>query len=1015
MTNFHQNPIINSPYTQPTSHWELDTNGQPTNKQLPRRRPVSFVTPIPSPRKQRGNTQQQMVFDEGLGDINDQQEYLTTIINEVRFEVDQWRQLPATQWRVTPATAQLLNYWRNHSFESVRPFFCQIEAVETAIWLHEVAPHHPKGRSWIRHLTDANTEANPGLFRIALKLATGAGKTTVMAMLIAWQTINAVRQPSSAKYTTGFLIVTPGITIRDRLQVLLPNDPESYFTTRELVPIDMREEMQRARVVVTNYHAFMRREQIELSKGGRQLLQGHGPAIDTKESEGQMLQRVMPELLALKRVIVINDEAHHCYRQRPSDEQLSGDDATEARKNNDNARIWISGLESISRRLTLIGVYDLSATPFFLRGSGYAEGTLFPWTMSDFSLLDAIECGIVKLPRVPIVDNAPLEDMPMYRNLWHHIRNDMPRRNLRNTNYDPQQLPAILQTALQTLYGHYQKTFEMWQQAGIEEPPCFIIVCNNTASSKVIYDFISGYHKQYADGSTQLMQGRHELFRNYDEFGNPLAMPRTLLVDSVQLESGEALDDEFRKYASAEIELFRRALMDRQGRYIDADKLTDADLLREAMNTVGKKGRLGANIRCVVSVGMLTEGWDANTVTHILGVRAFSTQLLCEQVIGRALRRQSYDTNEHGMFNAEYADVFGIPFDFSAEPTVAPVTRPRENIHVYAMADRPQCEITFPMVRGYRVELPVDELRATFSAESELILNPQVVGATQTVSAGLIGQHADMNLQNLESMRISTIIYHLTSHLLTTRWVNSDNERRDYLFGQLRSICQTWVTNYLRCEGGTYPGLLMYQVLADRACEKITMAIDTTYRGHNPIRAIVDPYNPMGSSRHVSFHTSKELRYQPGTDPVKCHTNWVIGDSTWELELCRVLDAHPRVIRYIKNQNLNFVVPYQIGGTPHTYLPDFIVHVDDGHGADDPLQLIVEVKGFRGDYVTEKHATVTNYWVPGVNHLRQYGRWQFVELAQLYLMESDLNAAIAQAMQTLFNRIDGGLARQSSS
>lgn len=1002
MTTFHQNPILNSPYTEPTQHWELDTHHQPTHRIIANRRTVDFRSPVPAPRKQRGSSQPQLAFDAGLDSTNSRDK-LANIINAVRAKVAKWRHSPEAQWRVTPASAQLLKHWRHHEFQSIRPFFCQIEAVETAIWLHEVAPHDPEGREWLTHLTDANTDANPGLFRIALKLATGTGKTTVMAMLIAWQTINAVRQPNSTKYTTGFLVVAPGLTIRDRLQVLLPNDAESYFTTRELIPVDMYEDIQKARVVITNYHAFIRRETRELSKVGRQLLQGHGPAIDTKESDGQMLQRVMPSLLGLKRVIVINDEAHHCYRQRTSDERLSGEDASEARQNNEDARTWISGLEAVARRMTLIGVYDLSATPFFLRGSGYAEGTLFPWTMSDFSLLDAIECGIVKLPRIPIVDNAPMTDMPMYRNLWEHIRNDMPRRIKHNINYDPQQLPAPLQTALQVLYSHYEKTFQVWHDADIESPPCFIIVCNNTASSKIIFDFIAGYRTTGVDQSSAYIPGRHPLFRNYDDYGNALPMPNTLLIDSRQLESGEALDSDFRSVASAEIEHFRRALMSRQGRVIDTDTLSDAELLREAMNTVGKKGRLGANIRCVVSVGMLTEGWDANTVTHILGVRAFSTQLLCEQVVGRALRRQSYDLNEHDLLNAEYADVFGIPFDFSAEPTVAPIVRPRESVHVYAMAERPHCEIRFPVVRGYRVELPVDQLRATFSDESVLVLSPQVVGATETVSAALIGQQANMNLRDLNNIRPSSIVFNLASHLLTTHLVmgNSDNERRTYLFGQLCNICNTWVTNYLRCEGGTYPGLLMYKVLADRACEKITMAIETSYRDEYPIRAITDPYNPWGSSRFINFTTSKELRYQPASAPAKCHTNLVIGDSTWEIELCRVLDKHPLVIRYIKNHQMNFIVPYVVGGTPHEYKPDFIVHVNDGRGDNNPLQLIVEVKGFRGEYVTEKHATVTNNWIPGVNHLRHFGRWHFVELSQVYLMESDLDHAIADAMTRL--------------
>src|SRR5690606_33726248 len=237
-------------------------------------------------------------------------------------------------------------------------------------------------------LARANRDANPQLSRIALKLATGAGKTTVMAMLIAWQTINAVRRPSSKKFTRGFLVVTPGLTIKDRLRVLQPNDPDSYYASRELVPSDMLEDLNLAKIVVTNYHAFKLRERIDLSKGGRQLLQGRrGEALNTLETEGQMLQRVMPDLMGMKNILSLNDEAHHCYREKPKDaddEDLKGDDRKEAEKNNEAARLWISGLEAVNRKLGLARVFDLSATPFFLRGSGYAEGTLFPWTMCDF-------------------------------------------------------------------------------------------------------------------------------------------------------------------------------------------------------------------------------------------------------------------------------------------------------------------------------------------------------------------------------------------------------------------------------------------------------------------------------------------------------------------------------------------------------------------------------------------------------------------------------------------------------
>ena len=472
---FFDQPILNSPYAYPVRHWELDDQGQPTQQIVERRRRAEFITPIPKPRKRKGSdTQQQLIFDEGKGLSTQEQQYERTaiMINAVRQQVDQWRSLPnPNHWHVTPETARLLQHWRQHPFSHMRPFFCQVEAVETAIWLTEVAPNASRvGKSFLEHLANANHDANPGLLRLALKLATGAGKTTVMAMLIAWQTINAVRRPNSNKFTRGFLIIAPGLTIRDRLRVLQPNDPDSYYASRELMPSDMLGDLERAKIVITNYHAFRLRERLELSRGGRALLQGRGEALNTLETEGQMLQRVMPELMGMKNILVINDEAHHCYREKPGpadDGDLKGDDRKEAEKNNEAARVWISGLEVVARKLGVSRVIDLSATPFFLRGSGYAEGTLFPWTMSDFSLMDAIECGIVKLPRVPVADNIPGGEMPKFRNLWEHIRTRMPKKGRgKSKTLDPLSLPVELQTALEALYGHYKKTYDLWEAAG---------------------------------------------------------------------------------------------------------------------------------------------------------------------------------------------------------------------------------------------------------------------------------------------------------------------------------------------------------------------------------------------------------------------------------------------------------------------------------------------------------------------------------------------------------------------
>ena len=1007
---FFEKPVLNSPYDYPVRHWELDDQGQPTQRIIETRRQAKFITPIPKPRKHKDAAAQQvkMVFDEGKGLSSQEQQYdPTSIINKLRPLVDRWRSLPnPNRWQVTPETTRLLQHWRHHKFNDIRPFFCQVEAVETAIWLAEVAPHAGKiGNSFLEHLANANHDANPELMRLALKLATGAGKTTVMAMLIAWQTINAVRRPTSKKFTRGFLVVTPGLTIRDRLRVLQPNDPDSYYASRELVPNDMLGDLDRAKIVITNYHAFKLRERMELSKGGRSLLQGRGEALNTLETEGQMLQRVMPELMGMKNIMVLNDEAHHCYREKPGEAvegDLKGDDKEEAEKNNEAARLWISGLEAVNRKLGVPRIIDLSATPFFLRGSGYAEGTLFPWTMSDFSLMDAIECGIVKLPRVPVADNIPGGDMPKFRNLWEHIGKRMPKKGRgKAKTLDPLSLPVELQTALEALYGHYEKTYHLWKENGVHVPPCFIVVCNNTSTSKLVYDYLSGFFRENEDGSTALENGRLRLFRNFDEHGNPFAKPNTLLIDSEQLESGDALDKNFRNMAADEIERFRREIVERTGDLRQAENLTDQDLLREVMNTVGKEGRLGGPIRCVVSVSMLTEGWDANTVTHVLGVRAFGTQLLCEQVIGRALRRQSYDLNEEGLFNVEYADVLGIPFDFTAKPVVAPPQPPRETIQVKAVRpDRDHLEIRFPRVAGYRVELPEERLTAEFNDDSVLELTPDLVGPSITKNQGIIGKDIDLTLKHLQDIRRSTLLFHVTKRLLYTKWRDDGEEPKLYLFGQLKRITRQWLDTCLVCKGATYPAQLMYQELADMACERITAAITRSLADECPIKAVLDPYNPSGSTIHVNFSTSKKDRWE--TDARRCHINWVILDSDWEAEFCRVAESHPRVKAYVKNHNLGFEVPYRYGTEMRTYLPDFIVLVDDGH--DDPLQLIVEIKGYRREDAKAKKETMETYWVPGVNNLGSYGRWAFAELTEFYEIQTDFESRVEAAFNKLIDQ-----------
>ena len=1007
---FFSQPILNSPYEPPSQYWELDDTGQPTQSIRQGRRPVAFVTPIPKPKKRRGQPEDQaaIVFDEGQGISTEKQGYEhSDIINGVRRQVERWRNLEPSQWKVTHTSARLLKHWRHHQFSDIRPFFCQVEAAETAIWLTEVAPHSRTGREFIDHLADSNRDANPELSRLALKMATGAGKTTVMAMLIAWQTINAVRSPRSSRFTNGFLVVTPGITIKDRLRVLQPNDPDSYYRRRQLVPADMLRDLDKAKIVITNYHAFKLRDRLKLTTGTRALLQGRGTELQTLETEGQMLQRVCPQLMSMKNIMVLNDEGHHCYREKPDSEEgkLTGDDRKEAERNTEAARVWITGLETVGRKLGISRVMDMSATPFFLRGSGYVEGTLFPWTMYDFSLMDAIECGIVKLPRVPVADNIPGEDMPKFRTLWEHIGSDMPKKGRgKDKYYDPEQLPILLKTALEALYGHYAKTFELMKEAGSEVSPCFIVVCNNTASSKLVYDYISGFYREGEDGISTFVNGKLPLFRNFEEDGARIARPRTLLIDSEQLESDDAVDKNFREMAANEIERFRRERIVRTGDRQAAEKMSDKDLLREVMNTVGKPGRLGDSIRCVVSVSMLTEGWDANNVSHVLGIRAFGTQLLCEQVVGRALRRQSYDLNEKNLFNVEYADVLGIPFDFTAKPVVAIPTVIRRTIQVKAMRpERDALEIRFPRVAGYRVELPNEHLTATFNDDSILELTPDLVGPSITHNQGIIGEGVDLSLIHTKHLREQTLLYNLTWQLLNTKWRNQNEDPKLHLFGNLKQITRQWLDKCLVCKDGTYPAQLMYKELAEQACERITAAITRAEMGNHPIKAILDPYNSIGSTAHVNFNTSAINRYQ--TDPRRCHINWVITDSGWEAEFCRVVEAHPRVKTYVKNHNLGFEVPYRYLSESKIYHPDLIVLVDDGKGEDDLLHLVVEIKGYRQENAKDKKSTMETYWIPGVNNHHRFGRWEFVELTEVYSFESDFKDKVKSGVNNTFDAL----------
>src|SRR3990170_1568929 len=379
-----ENPVINSPYEEPRRHFRFSEEGI-TNEIAESRRVSSYFMPIPAAKKKG----KQLAFDtEWTKDRVEENKF----INRIRGRVAQWRQ--GGYVGITKTTRQLLEHWTRPDRER-KLFFCQIEALETAIYITEVAKKY--GDAWIENdLRTFNQDANPLLHRIALKMATGAGKTVVMAMMIAWHTLNKLANPQDARFSDAFLIVTPGITIKDRLRVLLPSDPNNFYRQMDIVPADWMAQLGRAKIVITNFHTFKPRERGDAGRLTKSIL-NRGESSAFTETPDQMVRRACRDLGNKKNIIVINDEAHHCYRRRVGGEEvkLTGDERREAEKREEEARIWISGLEAVKAKIGVRVIYDLSATPFFLRGSGYSEGTLFPWVVSDFSLIDAIECGIV--------------------------------------------------------------------------------------------------------------------------------------------------------------------------------------------------------------------------------------------------------------------------------------------------------------------------------------------------------------------------------------------------------------------------------------------------------------------------------------------------------------------------------------------------------------------------------------------------------------------------------------------
>lgn len=1010
------NPILNSPYHEPVLHYNTNSEGALDYKDIRNGRRIFKTELAVLPTRQSG---QKEIFE-----WNDNAEdYTSHIINLCRKEVELWRK--ENYVNTTRITKELLTFWftnpERHAVKKL--FFAQQEAVETAIWLNEVAEKSNVGNHILGLLRDAqisvSADAADQLPRIAFKMATGSGKTVVMACLICYHYFNRQEYRNDTRFADYFLIVAPGVTIKSRLGVLFvdtknknPNDIEDYYRVRGLIPSHMEHRLQNlnARLVITNYHTF---EPKTLQGNKKSPFDGkvdlYGKKIDTgnKEDFGQVIKRTLGKFKTGSRILILNDEAHHCYLPKSKTKTTDNEEADE----NARAAVWFTGLKEIAKKFKLQAVYDLSATPYYLTGSGYTPYSLFPWVVSDFGLIEAIESGLVKIPFLPESDNTQELTMPVLRNLYEHVKEELPKKGQRTQKKDaasegtkfvelPPKLPSLVKGALDQFYNHYVEYFNGIRKMKEERanifsaPPVFIVVCNNTGVSKEVYKYIAGYEYVDGDGTIQVVQGAKDLFSNYDPATNkPLKRPPTLLIDSDALENGEQINDDFKKIFSSEIEEFKRdyARLHGQG---SIEKISDAEILREVVNTVGQQGKLGAHIRCVVSVSMLTEGWDANTVTHIMGLRAFGSQLLCEQVAGRALRRmnyylQGYDKDGNPTddkrkvviekFPPEYAHIIGVPFKlFKGGKTETPPP-PIDLTHIAPIDERQAAmEITFPNVVGYRIENQEGEIQYDLST----IENYEIDGSkfpTETILASPISPNQErLEVKGVLEKRDQELIFLITKELIKYHFSDDEGNPRFQIFGKLKNIVDEWYhtkVHLLNIPDQRYKRLLYFED-AKKIVDHIARGINTQHNTIEHIRPVFNYYNKFGSTKYVNGNTVKDVYAT-----AKSHINFVVMDSDWEGICAKTLEEMDNVLCYVKNQFLGFAIPYTKDGIDRLYFTDFIARVVTSDGT--IKNLMIEISGMSKDKA-EKKWYVENRWLPAVNALKdkyEYNEWHFIEIA----------------------------------
>jgi len=1025
-------PILNSPYREPARHW-IYRGGVP--EVANGRRPASYYYTS----RKVGAGQQDLLAEEERDDLE--------FVNRLRKDVARWR---STGYRgTTPVTRDLFAYWTRS--DRPRPmFFCQIEAVETIVYLLELAI---PGRlattgyktfevdaslfaallagtkpafaaeddtNWPRLVDLTGKPDELALRRLGCKMATGSGKTAVMAMVITWAFLNRARNPASTQFPNAVLICAPNLTVKERLQVLRPDHPWNSYDYFDLVPNKYRGQLGTGKILINNWHGLsLKNEHDEDGTSYRVVQKGEEtPDAFTKDRLGELAGRLP--------ILVLNDEGHHCWRPSlagPSEEVLKGltkEERDRLEDEQEEARVWLAGLDRINNsgllgrdddgrlRAGVIACVDLSATPFYLAASGYPEGSPFPWLVSDFGLVDAIECGIVKIPRLPVADDADKKDElgrpdPKYFRLWRNISDNLKPHERVAKRPKPEAIYLHAEGALKTLAAQWKKRFDAIVKdadGGHFIPPAMIVVCDNTDIADVFYQRISG--ERVVEVPDDLKEGKlveRVVYGDsavFSELQNAEGVKHTVRIDTkllakIEREEGETKDEAARA-------------------------------LRDLITTVGKRGGAGEQIRCVVSVSMLTEGWDANSVEFILGIRAFGSQLLCEQVVGRGLRRVSYNVNpETGLLPPEYVDVYGIPFSlipFKGKPKDDDSGPDPVYKRIFSVKERAAFEIRFPVVESYTYDVRDSGIQCDVNSLPELQVKeePTTVYLTPTrgyyddsnplVTGDFVPQTREEYYNTVRPQQVLFRIAQLIVEDLISgatgpgadaaKAAKAKGLARHQIFPEVVKILQIYVERKVRFAPGVDMRELALERYANQVRERvrdgITAAVATK---DHPLLPVTNRYEPYVTTEGIEDQTT-----WPIASLAKSHLNAAIVRSDDERKAIDVFEDLACVECYTPNsRKIGMTIPYRYDDAPHRYEPDFVVRLRGGK------MLVVEVKGLAGlvhgddENLVQAKSAAARKWVEAVNNAKRFGQWDFVycdrvaELRSMILRRADATAA----------------------